>query len=114
MGARDSQYADSAGVSRMRVLLAFEDDYRLYGDAIARAIREVRPWVEVAVAKVTELEAELARFDPHLGIGSALPSPVDREDILSWVYLAPDPLESSEFRVGGERREEWLNPSLEE
>lgn len=34
----------------MRVLAAFENEYRIHGEAIARVIRELRPSVEVTVA----------------------------------------------------------------
>ena len=57
-----------AEVIRVRVLVAFEDTYRAYGDAIVRAIRNTYPRLEVvAVPDVRELEAEVAPFDPPSG-----------------------------------------------
>ena len=41
--------------SKTRVLVAFEDEYRVYRDAIARSIRLHRPRVEVAVAELVRL-----------------------------------------------------------
>src|SRR4028119_1343923 len=58
-------------VIRVRVLVAFEENYRAYGDAIVRAIRNTYPRLEVlALADLRELEAEVALFDPHLVITS--------------------------------------------
>jgi hypothetical protein len=54
----------------MRVLLSFEKNYRVYGQAVAAAIREFRPDVEVAVVDEEDLEEEAERFDPQLVICS--------------------------------------------
>ena len=54
----------------MRVLLSFEEKYRVYGQAMAAAIREFRPNVEVAVVEGEDLESEVERFDPQLVICS--------------------------------------------
>src|SRR4028118_1897546 len=60
-----------AEVIRVRVLVAFEENYRAYGDGIVRAIRSTYPRLEVlALADVRALEAEVALFDPHLVITS--------------------------------------------
>src|SRR5215207_3290484 len=50
---------------KMRVLVAFEDVRSSYSRVIARAIRELRPGLEVRSIVVEELERELGRFDPH-------------------------------------------------
>ena len=52
----------------MRILLSFEERYRVYMEAIAVAIRALRPDVEVAVVDGEDLEAEAERFDPQLVI----------------------------------------------
>jgi hypothetical protein len=44
----------------MRVLVAFEDGYRVYRDAIARSIRLHRPRVEVTVTDLVRLGDEVA------------------------------------------------------
>src|SRR5215213_4958982 len=84
----------------MRVLLSFEKNYRVYGQAVAAAIREFRPDVEVAVVDEEDLEEEAERFDPQLVIRSpaASESPVD--DRLACIELSPDPDQPSRFRVG--------------
>ena len=97
----------------MRVLLSFEKNYRVYGQAMAAAIREFRPDVEVAVADGRSLEAEVERLDPQLVItGPPAPeNPVDEQ--LARIELSPDTAEPSKFRVG-ERRWESTNPTLGE
>lgn len=97
----------------MRVLLSFEEEYRVYGQAIASAIGAFRQNVEVAVVDGEELEAEAERFDPHLVITSPpVPeNPVDESP--ARIELSPDPDKPSRFRVG-ERRWESTNPTLAE
>ena len=98
----------------MRVLLAFEEEYRLYGEAIAEAIRTFRSYVQVALTNTVSLEAEVERFDPQLVIcSSPIPSnPVDPQLIAS-IELFPEPYQPSRFRVG-ERHWESTNPMLGE
>jgi hypothetical protein len=96
----------------MRVLLSFEKEYRVYGQAIAAAIRQFRPDVEVAVVNGEDLEEEEAeRFDPQLVITSP-PVPENLVDErLAYIELSPDPDRPSRFRVG-ERHWEITNPTL--
>lgn len=54
----------------MRILVAFENEYRIYGEAIARVIRELRPSVEVTVAAAGTLGEEVGRLLPELVISS--------------------------------------------
>ena len=97
----------------MRVLLSFEKEYRVYGEAMAAALREFRPDVEVAVVDGEDLEAEAERFDPQLVICSPpVPeNPVDHR--LARIELSPEPEQPSRFRVG-ERHWESTNPNLGE
>lgn len=97
----------------MRVLLAFEEEYRVYMEALAGAIRAFRSDVEVVVADSGELEAEVERLDPQLIILNP-PTPENPvDDQLSRIELSPDPNQPSRFRVG-ERRWESTNPTLGE
>src|SRR5215211_2840576 len=97
----------------MRVLLSFEEEYRLYMDALAAAIRRFRCDVEVATAEGEELESEMERFDPQLII-SGPPIPDNSVDnVLARIELSPDPQQPSRFRIG-ERRWERINPTLGE
>jgi hypothetical protein len=97
----------------MRVLVSLEREYRVYMEAIAAAIREFRPDVDVAVADGRSLEAEVERLDPQLVItGPPTPeNPVDEQ--LARIELSPDTAQPSRFRVG-ERRWESTNPTLGE
>ncbi len=98
---------------KTRVLVGFEDRYRIYRDSIARAIRNARPHIEVTVCERGVLEAEMARFDPHLVICD-LPIPMELvEGRLAWVELSPHPEGTWMICVGG-RCWESLNPSLRE
>jgi hypothetical protein len=98
----------------MRILLAFDEEHRLYIEAIADAIRTFRSYVEVAVTNTGELEAEVERFDPQIVIcSSPIPTnPVDPQ-LISSIELSPEPDQPSKFRIG-ERRWESTNPSLGE
>jgi hypothetical protein len=99
----------------LRILVAFEDDYRAYADALAKAIRAARPHLDVSTLGLEPLLTEVARLDPHLVICSS-PNPAaeqQEEGKLAWVELSVDPHRPSKFCVSG-RRWESLNPSLEE
>ena len=54
----------------MRVLVAFEDARGVYREAIARALGELRPDLEVRSAPLAELYRELRGFDPHVVVCS--------------------------------------------
>jgi hypothetical protein len=98
----------------MRVLLAFDQEYRVYIDAVAAAIGTFRSHVEVATTNTDELEAQVERLGPQLVIcSSPIPSnPVDPQLIAS-IELSPDPNQPSRFRLG-ERHWESTNPVLGE
>jgi hypothetical protein len=97
----------------MRVLVSLESEYRVYMEAIAAAIREFRPDVEVAVADGRSLEAEVERLDPQLVITGPLAPENPLDEQLARIELSPDTAQPSEFRVG-ERRWESTNPTLGE
>ena len=98
----------------MRILLSFEKNYHVYGQAMAAAIQQFRPDVEVAVVDGVDLEEEVERFDPQLVIYSP-PIPEHRvvDRLLARIELSPEPNQPSRFRVG-ERRWESTNPTLGE
>ena len=99
-------------VTKTRVLIAFEDEYRTYREFMAGAIRTHRPHIEVVAARLGGLEEEAARFDPHLIICSQ-PNTVDPGSRPAWVELPPDPERLAEICLDGERSE-VINPALEE
>ena len=97
----------------MKVLLSFEEKYRVYGQAMAAAIRQFRPGVEVAVCDGEDLEEEAERFDPQLVIYSPPVSESLVDTRLARIKLSPEPDQPSKFRVG-ERQWETTNPTLGE
>ena len=98
---------------KMRILLSFEKKYHVYGQAMAAALQQFRPDIEVAVVDVEDLEEEAERFDPQLVICSP-PVPENQlDDRLALIELSPEPEQPSRFRVG-ERRREITNPTLGE
>ena len=114
-GERPKNRGEVRGTTNiMRILVAFEDDYRAYADALAKAIRAARPHLDVAMVGLETLLTGVARLDPHLIICSS-PNPAanQQEGKLAWVELSVDPHRPSKFCVSG-RRWESLNPSLEE
>ena len=50
----------------MRVLIAYKASHRAYGEALERAIRGLRPSVEVSLVQARQLAGEVGRLDPHL------------------------------------------------
>jgi hypothetical protein len=58
------------GATKVRVLVAFEDARGVYGEAIARALAELRPDLEVRRAPLAEIGRELRDFDPHVVVCS--------------------------------------------
>jgi len=83
----------------------------VYGQAIAAAIRQFRPDVEVALLDDGDLEEEAERFDPQLVICSPPTSENLVDDRLARIELSPEPDQPSRFRVG-ERHWETTNPTL--
>jgi hypothetical protein len=94
----------------MRVLIAFEDDYRIYRETIAASIKAVRPRVEVLSTEVNELEREARRFEPHLII-SSLPRVDNPISALAWIQLSADPQRRSRIWIE-EWHQEALNPGI--
>jgi hypothetical protein len=99
-------------VGELRVLIAYEDSHRSYGETVAGAIRKRRPRAEVSVVQVRKLGSGVDRFDPHLVICNR-PNTVDPGGRGAWVQLSNDPDEPSEFCLNGRRRGAE-NPGLEE
>ena len=98
----------------MRILLAFEEEYRVYGEALAKAIHTFRLHHEVALTNTRELEAQVERFDPQLVIcTSPIPSNPVASQLIASMELSPEPDQASRFRVG-ERHWESTNPTLGE
>ena len=56
--------------TKVRVLVAFEDARGVYGEAIARALAELRTDLQVRRAPLAEMGRELRGFDPHVVVCS--------------------------------------------
>src|SRR4051812_6478597 len=94
----------------MRVLIAFEDNYRIYREMIAAAIETVRPRVEVLTTDLNKLGTEASLFVPDLIICS-VPRIVNHISARAWIQLSPDPQQRTRIWID-ERYEEALDPGL--
>jgi hypothetical protein len=95
----------------MRVLVAFEEDYRIYQDVIAASVRLLRPRVKVESAELGALGDYIERFDPQLVI-STHPNSVDPGGRPAWVELSLETFQPAKVCVGG-RYSERTNPTLD-
>ncbi len=87
-----------------RVLVAFEDERRAYGEVIAPGIAVLRPSAVVATCTPGGLlGGELERFDPQVVICGA-PGRWDPGDALAWVELPLEVGRTARVRVGDARR----------
>ena len=83
-----------------RVLIANEP--RSYREAIAAAIRRLRPRVEVILVEPDELDAGVERLRPALVVCSRATGRVER-GVPAWIELYPDLGSRSVVSAGGER-----------
>jgi len=95
----------------VRVLVAFEDDYRSYREVIATGIRVLRPRTEVETAPMEELEEQIERFDPQLVVCSR-PNTLASRRCAAWVELPLDPTRPTKICVAG-RYSKRSNPEVE-
>jgi hypothetical protein len=102
-GERGTKWRRGIGMGDIRVLIAYEDSHRSYGEALEGAIRGLKPGAEVSVVQARELGIEIGRFDPHLVVCNR-PNTVDPGGRAAWARLSDEPDEPSEFCVGGQRR----------
>ena len=73
---------------RLRVLVAYEDEYRSYRETLAAAIRTLRPHTEVVNAALAELEM----MAPHADLVICSRSYVQHtEGTLAWIELPNEP-----------------------
>jgi hypothetical protein len=70
MEARAHPEPARRGETQVRVLVAFEEARGVYGEAIARALGELRTDLEVRRAPLAEVGRELWRFGPHVVVCS--------------------------------------------
>jgi hypothetical protein len=100
----------------MRVLVAFEEEYRIYMEAMQASIRAFRPEVELQVAATAdaeELAAAVERAEAQLVICSPPTSDNLVDGRPARIELSVETDQLSRFRVG-ERIWESTNPTLGE
>jgi hypothetical protein len=102
----------ASGGGEIRVLVALEDDYRVYRETIAVGLRVLRPDVEVKTTALESLEEELERFASQMVICSGHEE-AGSGGILAWIELPLDPTKPTKIRIG-ERHMERTNPTLRE
>ena len=95
----------------MHLLVAFEDEYRVYQDVIVSTISILRPHVEVSLVDPGVLEEEVSRLCPHLVISSR-PRAGHAGSVLAWLRAPTGPHRSAEL-WRGEERGELLEVGLE-
>lgn len=94
----------------VRVLVSFDSHHHAYGDAIARAIEDYRPHLDVSVARSQVFAAELSRLRPDVVISDR---PKNAGKAAAWVEIPTDPDPVSRICVGGRCRRS-RNPSFDE
>ena len=99
----------------IRVLVALEDDYRVYRETIAAVLRVVlRPHAEVKSTTLEALEEdELERFDPQVVICGGHHEGVEPDGRAAWIELSLDPTRPTMISVGSCSLE-LTNPKVEE
>jgi hypothetical protein len=85
----------------MHILVAVE--LPMYRDAIAGALRMLRPRSVVVAVAPEELDEQIARFDPHLVVCSAPPETAPRR-ALTWIVLFRDGNATAHVDLGGQTR----------
>jgi hypothetical protein len=99
-------------VVEMRVLIAYEERYHLYGDAVEDFLRHQRPHISVMQVPLEDLKDQLERFVPHLVVCSKS-NTVPSGGVAAWIELSPEPSEPSKFCIDGEHSGA-SNPELAE
>jgi hypothetical protein len=84
-----------------RILVA--NEFASYRQALALALRELRPHLEVFEAESESLDGEVARLRPDLVICSRATHTV-RQRVANWVELYPECKPYSTFYISGRRR----------
>ena len=97
----------------MRVLVAYEEAYRSYREALVRTIRTRRPHFTLLGTTPGALGAALVRFGPHAVVSSRPSAEYPDGWKGAWVELPAEPSQNGEICVGGDR-EGAANPDLGE
>jgi hypothetical protein len=87
----------------VRVLVAYEEAYRSYREALIRAIREHRPRLTLLGTTPAGLEEAMERFGPHAVVSSRPSAEYPGGGRGAWVELPAEPSRGGEVCVGGDR-----------
>ena len=96
----------------MRVLVALEDNYRLYREMLVAGLRIRRTTAEVESTTLGSLEEELARFDPRVIICSGSKD-VKPNGGRVWIELFLDTERPAKVSAGHGGAYDLANPTLE-
>ena len=96
----------------IRILVALEDDYRVYRDTITASLQILRPRAETKSVGLEALEDEIERFEPQVVICSKHKA-VNLGGSIGWIELSLDPASPTKISVRG-RCFEHTNPTLED
>ena len=97
---------------KIRVLVAFEDNYRTYRQTIAACLQIRRPDVQVETAELANLEKKLEDFAPQVVICSGHRA-MSSGDEIAWIALSLDLNMPARIKVGGCYKK-IDNPTLEQ
>jgi stage V sporulation protein SpoVS len=95
----------------IKIIVAFENEFRAYQGTLAATIGILRPDAEVMTAEPEKLKAVAKRFEPDIVIGSQF----KYEDLLgvpAWIQLSLDPAHSTKVSMDG-HYSEISNPTLD-
>src|SRR3954447_22709079 len=97
----------------MRVLVIFEENYRVYADTLVHVIRALRLHVECSVAEVDGLEGKIVRLNPHVVISNLPKDVVGFDDRRAWLELPRPHSRPAKLCLEGQDTE-VDNPGLKE
>lgn len=100
-GARQGSARGQERIAGVRVLVAFENRYSIYGEAIARVIREVRLSIEVTVAETETVAEEVERLLPDLVIFRRARD-IDATYKAAWLEFVLEHGRASRICIGGQ------------
>jgi hypothetical protein len=82
----------------IRILVAFEDVYRVYREVIAAGIQVLRPQVETRSIGLDHLEGEIARLEPQVVICSR-DKPASLPLEIAWIKIPIDSVPHSKLTL---------------
>jgi hypothetical protein len=97
--------------TEIRIIIAFEDEFRAYQETLAATIRILRPEAEVTTAEPEKISWVAKRFSPDIVIGNTCKD-TDLEGVPAWIDLSLDPAQVTRVNVDGEYSE-IANPTLD-